>query len=164
MSHHHRPQRVPGFEGIRPVEAPGYSWTPGMDPKGCSQVSRRVARGPGAHSLDVRHARPRETDSPRSPERPGAVTFQPPDSGRAGREREAAPAPASAPEAAPGSARPGRSRHVTGATRSRVARAPATRPPWGTRTRRRAARWSCGSRKVGRRRPAAAGPGDGCPG
>lgn len=65
-------------------------------------------------------------------------------------------------EAAPGSARPGRSRHVTGAARSRAVRAPATGPPWGTRTRRRAALWSCGSRKVGQGRPGAAGLRDDC--
>lgn len=103
-----------------------------MAPKGDSQVPRRVARGPRAHSPGGSTLRPRETGPPSPTRSPGAVTFQRLTQAARGGElgsREAAPAPASAPEAAPGSSRPGRSRHVTGAARPEPSRAGPSDPP-----------------------------------
>lgn len=93
----------------------------------------RVPRGsPGVPERTAPPPAPRARGSRAAPVRPPSRSPALSRSSRLtqaarGGEREAAPAPASAPEAAPGSARPGRSRHVTGAARSRAARGP--RPP-----------------------------------
>lgn len=113
---------------------------------------QRVARGPRAHGTATRPARPREPGRPRPPAlpQPGAVTFQPPDSGRAGR---GAGGGAGARLGPGGGTRKRPPRPEPPCNRRRPeqsrARAPATRTPWGTRTRTRAAPWSCGSPKVG---------------